>query len=51
MSDTVPTVIQNSLHPLSTSSTTACHILDFIVQGKITEADAPTIYLYTTPSE
>ena len=35
----VPTVTQNSLHPLSTSSITACHLLE----GEITEADAPTI--------
>jgi len=39
----VPTVMQNWLHPLSTSSITACQLLDFMVQGKITEADAPTI--------
>jgi len=44
------TVMQNSLHPLSTSSTTARHPLDFTVQGKITEADAPTIRLDATPS-
>jgi len=46
---TVPTVMQNSLHPLPTSSITACH-LDFMVQGKIKEADAPTIHLDATPS-
>jgi len=46
----VPTVTQNSLHPLSTSSIIAHHLLDFMVQGKITEADAPSICLYTTPS-
>jgi len=33
---------QNWLRPLSTSSTTAHHLLGFIVQGKITEADTPT---------
>jgi len=37
---TVPAVTQNSLHPLSTSSITARHLLDFMVQEKITEADA-----------
>ena len=37
---TVPTVTKNSLHPLSTSSIIARHRLDFMVQGKITEADA-----------
>jgi len=47
---TVPTITQNSLQPLSTSSTTARHPLDFTVQGKITEADAPTIRLDATPS-
>ena len=47
---TVPTVMQNSLHPLSTSSTTARHLLDFMVQGKITKADTPTIRLDATPS-
>ena len=47
---TVPTITQNSLQPLSTSSTTARHPLDFMVQGKITEADAPTILLDATPS-
>ena len=39
---TVPTVSQNSLHPLSTSSIIACRILDSMVQGTITEAAAPT---------
>jgi len=48
---TVPAVTQNSLHPLSTSSIMARHLLDFMVQGKITEADAPTIRLDTTPIE
>ena len=33
---TVPTVTQNSLHLLSTSCVIACHLLDFVVQGKIT---------------
>ena len=47
---TVPTVMQNSLHPLSTSSITARHLLDFIAQAKITEADAPTIRLDATQS-
>ena len=49
---TVPTVrpTQNSLHPLSASSITAGHLLDFMVRGKITEADAPTIRLGATPS-
>jgi len=46
----VATALQNSLHPLSTSSITACHILDFMVQGKITEAEAPTIRMDATPS-
>jgi len=41
----VPAVTQNSLHPLSTSSIMARHLLDFVEQGKITEADAPTICL------
>jgi len=39
----VPTVTQNLLHPVSTSSITAHHLLDFMVQGKISEADAMTI--------
>ena len=42
---TVPTVTQNLLHPLSTSSITTCHLLDFTEQGKLTEADASTIRL------
>ena len=37
---TVPTVMQNLLHPLSTSSIIARHLLDFMAQGKTTEADA-----------
>ena len=32
---TISTVKQNLLHPLLTSSITACHLLDFMVQGKI----------------
>jgi len=39
---TVAAVTQNSARPLSTSSITACQLLDFMVQGKITEAGAPT---------
>jgi len=46
----VPTVTQNSLRPLSASSITARHLLDFMVREKITEADAPTIRLGATPS-
>jgi len=42
---TVPAVMQYSLHPLSTSSITACCLL-----GKTTEADALTIRLDATPS-
>ena len=38
------------VHPLATASITARHLLDFMVQGKITEADAPTIRLDDTPS-
>ena len=37
-------------HPLSTTSISARHLLDFIVQGKITETDAPTTSLDTTLS-
>ena len=47
---TVPTVSQNSLHPLSTSSITARHLLDFMVEGKITDSDALTICLDATRS-
>ena len=47
---TVATDTQNSLHPLSTSSITARHLLDFMVQGKITATDTPTIRLNATPS-
>ena len=46
---TIPTVTQNSLHPLSTSSIIARHLLGFM-QGKMTEADAPTIHLDATPT-
>ena len=48
----LPTATQNSnsLHPLSTSYVTARHLLGSMVQGKITEADAPTICLDTTTS-
>jgi len=34
------TVTQNLLHLLSASSIIACYLLDVMVQGKITEADA-----------
>ena len=37
---TVATDTQNSLHPSPTSSITARHLLDFMVQGKITATDA-----------
>jgi len=37
-------------HPLSTSSIIARHLLDFMVQGKITEADALTVCLNANPS-
>jgi len=47
----VPAVRQNSLHYLSTSSITARHLLDFMVQGKITEAESPTIRMDATISE
>jgi len=47
---TVPTDTQGSLHPLSTSSITDCHLLDFMEQGKIIEADARTVHLDATPS-
>jgi len=47
----VSTVLQNSLHPLSTSSVIARRDRDFMVQGKILEIDAPTILLDATPSE
>jgi len=45
-----PTVTQNSLHPLSASSINARQLLDSMVQGKITEANAPTIRLDATSS-
>jgi len=38
-----PTVMQNSQHPLLSYSTTARHLLDLMLQGKITETEAPTI--------
>ena len=40
--------MQNSLHPLSTSFIIAHHLLDFTVQGKITEGDVPTVCPDTT---
>ena len=46
----LPTATQNLLHLLSTSCVTARHLLGSMVQGKITEADAPTICLDTTTS-
>jgi len=46
----VPTVMQNLLHPLSTSSIIARHLLDFMEHGKTAEAEAPTIRLDATPS-
>jgi len=46
----VPTVRHNSLQPLSASSISAYHLLDFMVQGEITEAGALTIHLDATPS-
>jgi len=48
---TVPTVMQNLLHTLSTSSITAHHLLYFTVQGKITASDALTIRLDAAPYE
>jgi len=42
--------VLNLLHPVSTSSTIARHLLQFTVQGKITETDAPTIRVDATPS-
>jgi len=42
----VPTVMQNSLHPISISHITARHLLDFMAQ--ITEADTLTICLDAT---
>ena len=47
---TIPTFTQNSLPPLLTSSISFRHLLDFMVQVKRTEADAPTICLCATPS-
>jgi len=46
----VPNVTQNSVHPLSISSIIARHLVDFMVQGKITVAAAPTICLDATSS-
>jgi len=46
----VPTVTQNLLHTLSTSSIAARRLLDFMVQGKITEAGTPTTRLDATAS-
>jgi len=46
----VPTVLQNLLPSLSTSSIIDRHLLDFMVHGNITEADAPIIRLDATPS-
>jgi len=48
---TVPTVTQNSLHPLSTSSINARHLMDFMVRGKITEAGTQTTHPDATTSE
>jgi len=45
---TVSTVTQNLLHPLSASSIIDSRFLDFMVLGKITEADAPAIHLERT---
>jgi len=45
-----PAVAQNSLHPFSTSSITSRHLVDFMLRGKMTEADAPTIRMDATPS-
>ena len=45
---TVPTVMQNSLRPLSTSCIIACYLLYFMVQGKITEASWLTVHLHIT---
>jgi len=42
------TVTQNSLHRVSTSCITACHLLDFMAQGKITmgrHTDNPSVGL------
>jgi len=47
---TVPTVTQNLLHPLSTSSITPRHLVNLMLQRKITQADALTIRLDATPS-
>jgi len=42
---TLPTVAQNSLHPLYTSSIIAPHLLDFMLQGKTTTANTLTFRL------
>jgi len=47
---TVATDTQNALHPSPTSSIIARHLLDFMVQGKITATDALTVRLNATPS-
>ena len=45
----VPTVMQNSLNHLSTFSITAHHLLHFMAQGQIAEANAPTACLDAIP--
>jgi len=45
-----PTYGRMTRHPLSTDSIIALHLLDFMVQGKITEADAPKNRLDATPT-
>ena len=45
---TVPTVKQNSLHPLSTSSITACFLLDFVVQGNM-QTDRQSVWMTPHP--
>jgi len=47
---TEPTVTQNSLHLLSTSSITARHLLDFMEQGKTTGADAECAFCCNLPN-
>ena len=47
---TVTTVTQNLLRPSATFSIIARHLLDSVVQRKITVADTPTIHLDATPS-
>jgi len=46
----VPTVMLKLLHHLSTSFIITHHLLDFMVQGKMTEEDTPTVRLDATPS-